>query len=279
VPEATDPAADSLDAARIRKAMRPNTRQRLAWLTVLPETDSTNSHLLRLSVDNRHAHAVLADRQTGGRGRRQRAWHSPAGGNVYLSLGWRFDDCPWPLSTLPLVVAVAVCEALSRAGLHGHGIKWPNDILAGGRKLAGILVESQSSGSKSTLAVIGVGLNVRMPEAGGDRPDRLIGQPWTDLASEMNPEPGVPDRNGLSATLLDELLEALERFNQNGFGAFSEAWRERDVLFGNSIALEQNGVRIDGEARGVDGDGGLLLDTGASGVQVYHSGEVSVRYG
>ena len=277
--EATDPATDSLDEAWIRETMRPEARKKLARLTVLPETDSTNSHLLRLPTEDRHAHAVLADRQTVGRGRRQRAWHSPAGGNIYLSLGWRVEATPWPLSTLALVAAVAVCEALSQAGLDGHGIKWPNDILVNGRKLAGILVESQSSGSQSTLVVLGVGLNVRMPDAGEERVDDVIDQPWTDLASEMNPEVGVPDRNQLSAMLLDALLSALDRFKENGFATFNEAWRQRDLLYGKRIMVEQNGVRIIGEARGIDKDGGLLLDTGASGVQVCHSGEVSVRYG
>ena len=110
---------------------------------------------------------VLAECQTGGRGRREKSWHSPAGGNIYLSLGWWFRDCQWPLSTLPLIVAIAVCQALARAGLRGHGIKWPNDILVEGKKLAGILVEMQSAGSGPALAVIGVGLNVRMPSPAG----------------------------------------------------------------------------------------------------------------
>ena len=270
---------DPLDAGLIRAAMAPAVLAKLGQLTLLQETDSTNTAVLRLPGDRQHAHAVLAEQQTGGRGRRQRSWHSPPGGNIYLSLGWWFRKNDWPLSTLPLVAAVAVCRALSRASLQGHGIKWPNDILAGGKKLAGILVELQSSGAGPAFAVVGVGLNVRMPQADQDALKQAIDRPWTDLASAMKDgSPGI-SRNRLVALLLEELLGALACFEASGFEAFSQAWRELDLLQGRKILLEQNGRQISGEACGVDQNGGLLLETVASGVQVFHSGEVSVRYG
>jgi BirA family biotin operon repressor/biotin-[acetyl-CoA-carboxylase] ligase len=269
---------DPLDAGEIREGMAAAALSALRYLTLLSETDSTNSVIIRMPGDSQHAHAVLADQQTGGRGRRRKSWHSPAGGNIYLSLGWCFRQCDWPLSTLPLGIAVAVCRALSRAGLRGHGIKWPNDILVGEKKLAGILVESQSSGRGPALAVAGIGLNVRMPHSEGQDPDDAIDQPWTDLATEMNTAGDGLSRNRLTALLLEELLAALDGFESNGFEPFIGAWRERDLLQGRKITLEYNGRQISGEALGVDDDGGLLLKAGPADIQVFHSGEVSVHY-
>jgi len=268
---------EPLDAGLIRSALSPKAMAALRQLTVLRETDSTNTEILRLPGDRQHAHAVLADHQTGGRGRRQRSWHSPPGGNVYLSLGWWFRNNEWPLSTLPLVIAVAVCKALARAGLQGHGIKWPNDILADGKKLAGILVELQSAGRGPALAVVGVGLNVRMPRMDGVSPDRAIDRPWTDLDSAMNSCKAGTDRNRLVAWLLEELLSAVETFESEGFPAFSESWRELDLLKGKSVRLDRDDRQIFGRVKGVDDDGGLLLESDTAGLQVFHSGEVSVH--
>ncbi len=103
---------------------------------------------------------LLADRQSAGRGRRGRSWHSPPGQNIYLSLGWNFQRADGALTPLPLAVAVAAVRAMRRAGLHSPGIKWPNDIQVGGKKLAGILVELRNPGPGQALAVIGIGVNV-----------------------------------------------------------------------------------------------------------------------
>ena len=275
----TTPNQDRLDVGHIREAMAPAAQAKLRQLTLLQETDSTNTTVLRLPGDRQHAHAVLAECQTGGRGRRERSWHSPAGGNIYLSLGWWFRDCQWPLSTLPLIVAIAVCRALARAGLHGHGIKWPNDILIQDKKLAGILVELQSAGSGPALAVIGVGINVRMPSPKQGEPGTVIDRPWTDLVSQLKPGEAGISRNRLVAFLLDELLEALVAFERAGFEGFNDAWRELDLLQGKRVQLEHNGQILAGLAHGVEKNGGLLLETAESGIQVFHSGEVSIYRG
>ena len=275
----TKPNQDCLDAHHIRESMAPAAQAELRQLTLLQEIDSTNTAVLRLPGDQQHAHAVLAECQTGGRGRRERSWHSPAGGNIYLSLGWWFRDCQWPLATLPLVVAIAVSRALARAGLHGHGIKWPNDILVHGKKLAGILVELKSAGNSPALAVIGVGLNVRMPSPEPGESGDVIDRPWTDLVSQLEPGDAGISRNRLASFLLDELLEALVAFERAGFEGFSDAWRELDLLQGKRIQLEHNGQILAGTAHGVDKNGGLLLETPQSGIQVFHSGEVSIHRG
>lgn len=268
---------DPFKVERILAELSSGARSRLAELSVREEVGSTNDEILRLPADSRHARAVISDRQTVGRGRRQRSWHSPPGGNIYLSLGWKFDKPRWPLSTVPLVVALAVCQALDRAGLSGHGIKWPNDILLGGKKLAGILVEMQSAGNGPAFAVLGVGLNIRMPARDTVQLAEAIDRPWTDLYSELADNIDPAGRNEIAAWLLNELFESIRIFEQFGFEVFRPAWTERDLLRGNPLALDLNGRKLAGIARGVDRDGGLCLETEAHGVQVFHSGEVSTH--
>lgn len=275
----TTPNQDRLNAGQILDAMAPELKAKLRQLTLLQETDSTNTALLRLPGDRQHAHAVLAECQTGGRGRRQRSWHSPAGGNIYLSLGWWFRDTEWPLSTLPLVAGIALCRALTRTGLQGHGVKWPNDILADDKKLAGILVELQSAGSGPALAVVGVGLNVRMPDPGEDGLAGVIDRPWTDLVSQIAPKDAGIGRDQVATVVLEELLSALEHFETYGFDGFRKDWEKLDLLRGRRTVLEHNGQVQSGVARGVDGSGGLVLENKEKGIQVFHSGEVSIQRG
>jgi BirA family biotin operon repressor/biotin-[acetyl-CoA-carboxylase] ligase len=267
-------STEALNAEAVRQAMPASARTRLRHLTVLEETDSTNAELARLPTGQRHAHAVLADSQTRGRGRRQRRWHSPRGGNIYLSLGWRFDESTAQFTALPLAVAVALARTLDHTGLRGHCIKWPNDILLNGKKLAGILVESQSGPDRSLLAVIGIGLNVRMPS--GSETPLAIESPWTDLASNLPCGARDISRNRLAADLLSELLPACERFATEGFAPFREAWTHRDLLKGRRIALEENGTARSGTALGIDDNGGLSVDIDGHGPRVLHAADVSI---
>lgn len=267
---------DLLDAKAISEGVLPSLRSRLRRVTVLEEVDSTNSKLQRLPAPERHAHALFAERQLSGRGRRQRNWHSPAGGNIYLSLGWQFRDGQLPLSTLPLVVAVCAAQALSRAGLKGHGIKWPNDILVNGAKLAGILVEMQSSGMGSSTAVIGIGLNVRMPVREGEDPMQLIDRPWTDLQSHLPEGSLASSRNQLAVHLLDQLLAAMGRFEQSGFDTFIAAWEQFDLLNGNPVMLDLDEGMVAGIAQGINNDGELMVAMEDGSVRSFHSGEVRV---
>lgn len=271
--------ADSLDADRIAEGILPSLRPRLRRVTVLPEVDSTNLELGRMAPGERHAHAVLAERQTRGRGRRQRNWHSPAGGNVYFSLGWRFPQGDHPLSTLPLIVAVATANALNRAGLEGHGIKWPNDVLVSGRKLAGILVELKSAGNGNSTAIIGIGINVRMPNTQAEDPEKLIDRPWTELEAHLGKEHKPCDRNALASQLLDQLLASLDRFERSGFETFTGAWEEYDLLQDEQVTLELDDATVNGVARGVNEWGELLLQTANGEVHSFHAGEVRVYRG
>ena len=210
---------ETLDPEQIRKLMSAGSLQRLGQISILAETDSSNSALKRFPLEQQHAHALLAERQTSGRGRRQRSWYSPPGCNVYLSLGWRFDHSQGRLSTLPLMTAVCICRALAHTGLTAYGIKWPNDILAGGAKLAGILVEVQAAGGGSVHAVIGVGVNVFMPATGaiGREAEAVIDRPWTDIASQLPVGASDLSRNGVVALLLENLVYGITAFEGDGF--------------------------------------------------------------
>jgi len=268
---------DALNADLIRGALLPPAGEQLREVTVLQETDSTNSALKQLPHERRHAHALLAEAQTAGRGRRHRSWYSPAGGNIYLSLGWQFGSRDLRLSTLPLVTGLCLCRALERTGLTGFGVKWPNDILVNGEKVAGILVETQATGGGPVLAVIGVGLNVRMPAFDADPPGAVIDRPWTDLATQLQPGQRLVSRNALAAMLLEELLAGLVRFEREGFEAFRDEWRERDLLSGKRLRLEGNGGFRYGRAIGIDRDGGLEVDIDGYGPQVLYAADVSVH--
>ena len=264
---------DLLSADAIRALLRPSASALLEDLTVFDEVDSTNAIMARLPASRRHRHVVLAESQTRGRGRRQRTWFSPAGGNIYLSLGWRLPAAMAPLSTLPLAVAVCVATALERAGLQGHGIKWPNDILVQGSKLAGILVESQSSGRNAVQAVIGIGLNVRMPSPAETA---AIDRPWTELAAHLPPTRRDIGRNELTVMLLDELLPGLGRFETEGFEPFRSTWNRFDLLTGRRVRIEGNGGFRSGAALGIDDSGGLSIEIDGYGPQVLHAADVSV---
>jgi len=258
-----------LDKAAILAGMDPATRNQLSGLNIETSVDSTNSALQRLALAQQHAAVVLAEFQSAGRGRRGRQWHSPLGRNLYLSLGWKFEKSPAELGCLSLVLALCAAQALTRAGLEGHRVKWPNDLLLDERKLGGCLVEVKGDTKGPCHAVLGVGINVHMPESAVANE---IDQPWTDLHSQL------PDcsRNGLAALLLEELLKQMVLFAEQGFTPFRYLWKQMDSLNGQLVSVYSGNGSLQGTARGIDDHGALLLDTGKE-VLSLHVGEVSVK--
>jgi len=257
-----------LDRAKILNSMDSTVSEKLRSLRIESSLDSTNAEVRRLANADQHAAVIIAEHQTGGRGRRGRQWHSPYARNLYLSMGWMFDNALSELGCLPLVVALATASTLQRMGLEGHRVKWPNDLTLDGRKLCGCLVEVQGDSQGPCHAVLGIGINVHMPVSeltGG------IDQPWTDLHSRL------PDcsRNLLAGLLLEELVTALERYSAQGFSPFGDSWKQWDGLCGRSIGVLTASGEIRGTAAGIDAAGALLLDTGAEIVKLY-SGDVSL---
>lgn len=260
-----------LDAERLRAALSPAARAQLSALTVLFDTDSTNAVALREPAPARGCAVWLAERQRAGRGRRGRAWSSPLAAHVYLSVSRRFEGGIAALQGLSLAVGVAACEALRALGFSDVALKWPNDLLAGGRKLGGILVEVGGEAAGPIRAVVGLGVNVQMPAAAA----REIDQAWTDLAS-LGEAP--PSRQAVAAALLDALLPALARFESEGLAPFLARWPALDALAGRAVRVDCGGEVHEGTALGVSEDGALRLAV-RDGERRFHAGEASLRAG
>ncbi len=239
-------------------------------LVVLETIDSTNAEALRRAGAGLAAPlAVLAEHQQAGRGRRGRAWQSPFGTNLYVTLAREFGSAA-RLEGLSLAVGIAVAEVLEETGLAGRvQLKWPNDIQCSGRKLGGVLVELAGDLDTSCVAVIGIGLNGAMPATAA----RAIDQPWTDLGRET----GAPlERNLLGGRLLGHMVQVLDLFAEEGFGGLRQRWARYDCCVDRPVRVELAGRSLDGVARGVDARGALLLEHEGQ-VQAWHGGEVSLR--
>jgi len=262
----------ALDAARITAGLSPAVRQRLAACDVVWSLPSTNAALLAAQEPAPgRAIALLAEHQTTGRGRRGREWIAPLGGALCLSLAWTFPALPQDLGALSLAVGVCARRSLGARGVRGVALKWPNDLVAGERKLGGILIEMRAEAAGPVLVVIGIGLNVAIGEGVRER----VAAAGTD-AIDVAELGGDPDRNALAAALLEQLLDALPRFATQGFAPFGAEWREADVLRGRPVAVLLGAQREVGIARGIDAGGALLVETPA-GLRRFVGGEVSVR--
>ncbi|HEX6549378.1 MAG TPA: bifunctional biotin--[acetyl-CoA-carboxylase] ligase/biotin operon repressor BirA [Gammaproteobacteria bacterium] len=257
-----------LDAERIRAELAAGNRRRLQTLEILRSVDSTNDWLSARPA--LAPAACLAELQTAGRGRRGRHWVSPFGANLYLSFAWQFDELPPGFTALGMVAAIAAVRALQSTGVQSAAVKWPNDLVTDAGKLGGILVDVQGESPNRLRAVIGIGLNVRMPETASAH----IDQAWTDIATLTDDAP--PSRNTLAAALLDELFNALDVFSAQGFAAFGDDWRALDKVAGREVVLQQHDRRITGTALGVDQDGALLLRSGGD-TRRFVSGDISLR--
>jgi BirA family biotin operon repressor/biotin-[acetyl-CoA-carboxylase] ligase len=263
-------AFEALDAARIRAALDASARARISAIDVHWQIESTNTELLRMAAGTNGARICLAEAQTAGRGRRGRHWRSPLGGNLAFSLLWPFAQGMGALAGLSLVVGVAVADALADCAIGEVGLKWPNDVLARGRKLAGILVELGGEFLGPCHAVIGIGINLRL----GESDQAVIDQPAIDVATLAID--AMPSRNLLAARLATRLVAALDRFTTAGFAAFRDEYARLDLLSGRAIRVSARGEEHDGIAAGVDERGALLVRRGKALTQV-DSAEVSIR--
>lgn len=260
-----------LRVERIRASLPAAVVARLSCLEVFHEIDSTSDYLRRMPSLGAagEGRACVAEWQSGGRGRRGRRWVSPYGGSLYLSLAWQLSSAALQSGGLSLAVAIAVLRALQGCGIKDVGLKWPNDILYQGRKLAGILLDVSGESTGPFLVVVGIGVNCRLPASAA----RDIDQPWADLSQS-----GVSvDRNRLAGMLLDALVHTLDTFTREGLAAFAAEWERFDLLAGRTVELKHdNENRIAGIARGIDSRGALLIDQDGD-TRSFHAGEVSVR--
>jgi BirA family biotin operon repressor/biotin-[acetyl-CoA-carboxylase] ligase len=234
--------------------------------------DSTNSHLMAQALSGApHKSLVAAEWQGKGRGRRGRNWLAGLGGGLMFSLLWRFNRPASELSGLSLVVGLGLAQVLRDLGLPRAAVKWPNDILIDGAKLAGVLIELAGDVLGPSAAVIGVGVNV----LGAESLRGAVEQPVTDLSEHLS-ERGL-DRNFLLREMTLRLNEHLERIDAEGFAPFRLDWEAMHAHQNQPVhVLTGLGERIAGQAVGVDNSGALLLAT-ERGLQRFHSGEVSLR--
>ena len=260
-----------LDLARIQEALPEYLAADISW-QLLDSVDSTNAEAMRAlaaGVSSTAMHVCLAEQQTSGRGRRGREWVSPYAQNIYLSAAVPFSEGAQKLEGLSLMVGLVLVETLEACGFNECRLKWPNDVLLGGRKLAGILVEIAGDLTADCVVVIGVGINVLMKDA-----ESSISQLWTSLL--LSRQKGRLDRNILVAEFLRRLLLALQVFRETGFSSFVSAWQSRDAWYGLPVRVQAGSTGWSGVARGVDARGALRLAT-AEGELLLNGGEVSLR--
>ena len=218
-------------------------------------------------ADGSRGVVALAEEQTQGRGRCGRSWHSPAGANLYLSLGWRFHGSVERLSGLSLAIGAMLAEVIARDFEVDLALKWPNDLFHGERKLGGVLIELLGEQNGAIPVVAGIGLNVSMPL----EDTASIQRPWTDLASARGSQ---VDRNSLAAQLINQLASGLTDIAGGDMGGWLEQWRKRDFLHGRQV-LVQGSPTVAGKAAGVDQHGALLVNT-ETGQLVVAGGEATL---
>lgn len=261
-----------LDGPSIIAALPHETRRHLVRLFVEETLSSTNLFLRERFIQGAgHAEICLSESQNAGRGRRGRSWVSPWGRGLLLSVGWRFEGGAAALEGLSLAVGVVMAQVLEKYELN-VALKWPNDVLMVGGdglgKLAGILLELSGDVEGPCEVVVGVGLNVMLPESLRSQLD----QPAAAVADQA---PHV-SRNILAAELIEALLSLLVRFEQTGFGSWQEAWNQRNVHVGREVDVIQGTRHYVAVVEGVDETGNLQVRRGEDMLRLV-GGEISLR--
>jgi len=257
-----DRPVEALSGQRIIAGLPESLRDRLD-VHVFARLNSTNRWLADAPGGEGDL-VCLAEYQDAGRGRRGRDWIMPVGAGLALSLSRDVTDWGEVPARVTLAMGLAVAQALGHPSI---GLKWPNDLVANGCKLAGMLVEQRRAEGRVRL-IIGLGINVRMPRSVG------IDQPWVDLAGLYGVD--LPGRNQLAAKLLQTLVEALDRFPRESAASLQEQWSRFDVLSGHQVVVTGAGDSVQGIASGVD-DLGRLRITSRGEHWFMDAGEVSVR--
>ena len=264
----------SLDRDVIHARLGEVAASRLVRLEAFDEIESTNTYLMAQDAPPPgHIRIALTDNQVAGRGRHGRVWQSPSGSGIALSIGYTFAAQPADLAALTLVAGLGVVDALGRLGIGGVQLKWPNDLIAGGGKLGGILTETLPLRGDAITVVTGLGLNLQL--------DRQIA---SDLASEGGRRVvdlagfagDLPCRNELTASLIDALCATFVDFEARGFSAYLERWTEIDWLRGRSVTVETPSASVRGTGAGIARDGALLVLSESGDVTKITSGTIVV---
>lgn len=258
----------SLDADAIRAGLGEYATTRLAGLEVFAEIESTNSHLMQCeSPAIGKVRVAVTDNQTAGRGRYGRSWQSPAGTGLCLSMAYTFGIQPHDLAALTLAIGLGIAETLDDLGVADVQLKWPNDLIAAGGKLGGILTEAQAPGRGAITVVTGVGINLDLQEELDVDLERKV----VDLEGVAG---STPERNRLAARLIDGICATFVTYEVSGFGTFAARWPQRDWLFGRKLMVDTGRQQFAGIGAGVAQDGALLVDAGSGNLSRVTSGTV-----
>ena len=262
---------DLLSSKKIEKYISRRFLKEISHFDVFDEVDSTNDYLMRLaSSDNQKIRLCFTEYQSHGKGRRGRAWCSPYGANLYLSILFPFNKDLMSLSGLSLSMAVTIANFLKEIGVEKNiGVKWPNDILWKNKKLAGVLVEVRSEAFNENQVVVGIGLNISMPKKFAE----TIDQKWSDLETILK---GEHKRNKIAGVLANRILENFFIFQEKGLSAFTKQWKEFDILQNKTVVLKTGVEKIRGTARGIDKQGHFVLEKSDGKKQSFSAGEVTI---
>lgn len=240
---------------------------------LLDEIDSTNDEAARQLASGRTApFVVIARRQTRGRGRFGRTWHSERTGNLYASFGFRPQLSPEKMQTFTLWMGVCVCELVAGLIRIPPGLKWPNDLLFDGRKAGGMLTEARMDSDMIRDLVFGIGLNLHAPADGW--PDELARR-----ATSLSEHSAQPlDLNRLAADLVAHVLRGYQRFVDGSYReTFADQWQRFDLLRGKPVAVLHGATRVAGAAMGVDDEGALLIREDSGRIHRFRAGEVTLE--
>jgi BirA family transcriptional regulator, biotin operon repressor / biotin---[acetyl-CoA-carboxylase] ligase len=269
-------AVELLDADALHASA---SRAGLPWpqhCEVLFEVGSTNQYLQEAAAPPPGApRLVFAELQTRGRGRRGRDWIAPFGSGLTFSIGWTFAEMPADLSALSLAMGVCVVRALRELGAPTVQLKWPNDVVHGHRKLGGLLLQMRSEAGGPACVVVGLGLNLHMPECARTAIAAPLSSPVTDLAEAC--AGAAPGRIEVAARTAGRMLEGLARFARDGFAPFASEWAAYDSLRDAPVTVLRHDGTLHGIARGADAEGALVVEAAGGRFERVHAGDVSLR--
>ncbi len=238
----------------------------------LKETDSTNSVAFKMAEEGApEGTVVIADTQSAGKGRLGRVWLSPPGVNLYCSVVLRPAIAPVAACQLTFLSVVAVARAVERCTKLKPQIKWPNDILINGKKVAGLLNEMNAETEKVNFVVLGIGVNLNLRLS--TLSEGLLRHPATSLLEEGGEE---VDRIRFARVLLEELDQLYDNFLVEGDGPVRAEWLARSAIKGRSVKVSQQDREFRGVVQGVDSFGALLVLLGDGTLETVLSGDVAL---
>ncbi len=260
-----------LNELLLRAALLP--RKERLHLVFLPSVDSTNTEAeRRLAAGEDTPLVVISRAQTRGRGRLGRKWVSEDRGNLYASFAFRPDLRPSRMQDFTLWMGVNVCEALANSCRLDVGVKWPNDILHGGRKLGGMLTEARIDADHTRDVVFGLGLNLNSQRA--DWPTDIAAR-TTSIAEAV----GQPiDLNHVATAIISRVLRAFDQFVTGDYrDEFTRLWQRFDLLRGRRVGVSFGDRRVEGTADGIDSTGALRLRDDQGQLHRCHAGDVTIE--